>query len=302
MTVVIAIPTGVKIFNWLFTMYRGRVLFTTPMLWFLGFIFNFTLGGMTGVLLSIPAVDFQTHNSLFLIAHFHSVIIGGVLFGFFAAFTYWFPKFMGFSLNEKLGKCAFWCWIIGFTFAFMPLYLLGLMGATRRLDHYDAASGWQPLFIVASAGLVIIVIGVAFQVLQVIVSIKERKKNRDTTGDPWNARTLEWATKSPPPEYNFARIPTVDDHDAWWAMKENPKLKKAYDNQPYVDIHLPKNSPFGVYIAGFIFLFGFAIIWHIIWMILVGFIGALACAIIRLSDNNVEHTISAKDVKRMEHA
>nr|NGX27221.1 Cytochrome bo(3) ubiquinol oxidase subunit 1 [Chlamydiota bacterium] len=216
MTMIISVPTGVKVFNWLFTMYRGRVLFTTPMYWFLGFIVTFTVGGMAGVLMSIPGADFQMHNSLFLIAHFHSVIIGGVVFGFFAGYSYWFPKFLGFKLNEKLGKCAFWCWLIGFLVAFLPLYLLGLMGATRRLNHYDVL-GWQPLFIVAALGVILILAGVGFQVLQVIVSVKQRKENQDTTGDPWNGRTLEWTTTSPPPFYNYAIIPEVHQRDPFWA-------------------------------------------------------------------------------------
>ena len=223
MTMLIAIPTGVKVFNWLFTMYRGRVHFTSPMLWFMGFVITFTIGGMDGVLMSIPAVDFQVHNSLFLIAHFHSVIIGGVVFGFFAGLTYWFPKVMGFSLNERLGKYAFWCWLIGFLLAFMPLYILGLMGATRRLDHYDASMGWQPLFIVAAVGVAIIMIGIGIQVLQVLVSIKQRKENRDLSGDHWGGRTLEWSIPSPPPLYNFAITPKVDTRDPFWVAKQSRK-------------------------------------------------------------------------------
>ena len=197
MTMLIAVPTGAKIFNWLFTMFRGRVHFTTPMLWFLGFVLVFTTGGMTGVLLSIAPIDFQTHNSLFLIAHFHSMVIGGVLFGFFAGLAYWLPKVVGFRLNEKLGKYAFWCWLVGFLLAFFPLYVLGLMGATRRLDHYETSMGWQPLFMVAAVGVTLISCGIAFQILQLLVSVQYRKQNTDTTGDPWNGRTLEWSTLSP---------------------------------------------------------------------------------------------------------
>jgi cytochrome o ubiquinol oxidase subunit I len=199
MTAVIAVPTGVKIFNWLATMYRGRIRFASPMFWFLGFVVTFTIGGVAGVLMSVPAIDYQVHNSLFLVAHFHMMIVGGVVFGYFAGLTYWFPKIFGFRLNERLGKYAFWCWFVGFLLAFVPLYILGLMGATRRLDHYDASLGWQPLFIVAGIGALTIALGVGFQVLQLIVSIKQRKQNLDTTGDPWNGRTLEWATTSPAP-------------------------------------------------------------------------------------------------------
>lgn len=298
MTMLIAIPTGVKIFNWLFTMYRGRVYFTTPMLWFLGFIVIFTLGGMAGILLSVPPVDFQIHNSLFLIAHFHSVIIGGVLFGFFAAFTYWFPKVVGFRLNERLGRYAFWCWLIGFLFAFMPLYVLGLKGATRRLSHYEADLGWQPYFIVAGIGALIILLGVGFQALQLIVSIRDRNKNRDLTGDPWNGRTLEWATSSPPPIYNFATIPRVESDDPFWDEKQGAAPETQ--THKYHDIEIPKNSPMPLLIGGFGFIFCFAIIWQIWWLTIVGLIGVIVGLIIRLSDDDTEYHIPAADVERIE--
>ncbi len=294
MTMVIAIPTGVKVFNWLFTMFKGKVLFTTPLLWFLGFIAIFVTGGMTGVLMSIPGVDFQVHNSLFLIAHFHSTIIGGVLFGFFAGYAYWFPKFTGFKLNERLGKQAFWCWIIGFFVAFMPLYILGLMGATRRLNHYEVA-GWQPLFIIACFGALIISAGLGLQVLQLIVSIRDRNKNRDTTGDPWNGRTLEWATKSPPPFYNFAITPEVHERDAFWAMKQSPPKKT-----PFTKIHMPSNTPYGFYIGALSFLFGFGMIWYMFWLAIISGVGMLACVILRLYENNTDYYVSVEEIKNIE--
>ena len=242
MTMIIAVPTGVKVFNWLFTMYRGRVRFATPMLWFMGFVVTFTIGGATGVLMAVPPADFQVHNSLFLVAHFHNMIIGGVLFGAFAAFSYWFPKFTGFYLNEFLGKCAFWCWLGGFIVAFTPLYILGLMGATRRLDHYDPSMGWQWLFIVAGLGVMLILLGVGFQLLQIGYSIWKRKQLRDTTnGDPWNGRTLEWATSTPPPVYNFAVLPNADTRDPFWYAKEG---KKPLSSTKYQPITLPKIAPF----------------------------------------------------------
>ncbi len=296
MTMLIAVPTGVKIFNWLFTMHRGRVLFTTPMLWFLGFVLIFTIGGMTGVMMSMAPIDFQVHNSLFLIAHFHSVIIGGVVFAFFAAFSYWFPKITGFKLNERLGRYAFWNWMVGFILAFMPLYALGLMGATRRLDHYDAATGWQPLFIVSAVGAVIIFIGIGFQILQVIVSIKERKHNRDTTGDPWNGRTLEWATPSPPQEYNFAILPHVHDRDAFWTMKHAKTTHKPH----YEDIMMPKNTPLAPLIGGFAFLMGFCLVWHIMWLAALSLAGIIICMIVRLAEKETEHLITAKRVAELE--
>ena len=297
MTAVIAIPTGVKVFNWLFTMYKGRVRLTTPMLWFLGFVATFTLGGVTGVLMSIPAVDFQVHNTLFLVAHFHNMIIGGVLFGFFAGFTYWWPKFTGFRLNERLGRYAFWCWLIGFFTAFVPLYALGFMGAVRRMDHYDATLGWQELFIVAGVGVAIICLGVFFQVLQVVVSVIQRKKNR-VGADPWGARTLEWSMATPPAEYNFAVIPVVTDRDEFWEMKQRGETKP----KKYQDIAVPKNSGVGVMIGISSFLCGFGLVWHIWWLALVGFIAVIVLLIVRLTSDDTERIITASEVAKFEKA
>ncbi len=298
MTMLIAIPTGVKIFNWLFTMYRGRIHFTTPMLWFLGFIATFSIGGMTGVLMSIPPADFQIHNSLFLVAHFHSVIIGGVLFGFFAGYAYWFPKIVGFKLNERLGRYAFWCWLVGFLLAFLPLYILGLMGATRRLDHYDASTGWQPLFIIAAVGVVLVTCGIGFQILQLIVSIKERKQNMDTTGDPWNGRTLEWSTTSPPPFYNFAIIPEVRDHDPFWTMKQEKKSQVAKPH--YEPIHMPKSSPIGFFVGLFSLFFGFAITWQMMEISIVCVIGVIVSLVIRISENETDYYVPVLEVEAIE--
>jgi cytochrome o ubiquinol oxidase subunit 1 len=299
MTMVIAVPTGVKVFNWLFTMYRGRIKFATPMLWFLGFVVTFTLGGVAGVMMGIPAIDFQVHNSLFLVAHFHTMIIGGVVFGFFAGITYWFPKIFGFTLNEKLGVYAFWCWLIGFLLAFVPLYALGLMGATRRLDHYDASLGWQGLFIVAAIGLGVIMLGIAFQVLQFVVSIRQRHHNRDLTGDPWNGRTLEWSTSSPAPEYNYAVIPNVTERDPFWEAKHRitigPKAPFHYSA-----VSVPKNSPFGLYIGTLAFLLGFGIVWHMWWMPAISLLGIISVVIIRSSDDETERVISAEEIKTRE--
>ena len=298
MTMLIAIPTGVKIFNWLFTMYGGRVHLTTPMLWFLGFIFVFSTGGMTGVLMSIPAADFQVHNSLFLIAHFHSMVIGGVLFGFFAAYTYWFPKVFGFTLNERIGRYAFWFWIFGFLFAFMPLYILGLMGATRRLDHYELSTGWHPFYLIALGGVGLIIIGVILQNLQLLVSIIQRKENRDKAGDPWNGRTLEWSTLSPPPFYNYAFIPEVDDHDPFWKTKSHPKPNP--EDLAYQEIPMPKRSPFGMYIGLGSLVFGFGIIWYIWWLAILGALAMLVLLILRLSDDHVEFFVPPEKVRKIE--
>jgi len=296
MTMVIAIPTGVKVFNWLFTMYRGRIHFASPMVWFMGLVFTFTLGGVTGVLLAVPAIDFQVHNSLFLVAHFHNMIIGGVVFGYFAGITYWFPKIFGFKLNERLGKYAAYCWIFGFFVAFVPLYILGFMGATRRLNHYDASMGWQGLFIVAGFGALIIVAGVMLQILQFAVSIKQRNQNRDITGDPWNGRTLEWSTTSPAPEYNFAIIPRVSVRDAFWQQK---KLKQQPETG-YKPIEVPKNTPIGLYIGLLSLVTGFAVIWHMYWVVPFGCAGLLICIIARTFDEQNTRTISVDEIKRIE--
>lgn len=297
MTMVIAVPTGVKVFNWLFTLFRGKIHFTTPMLWFLGFVFIFTSGGMTGMLMSIPAVDFQVHNSLFLIAHFHSMVIGGVLFGFFAAYSYWFPKFTGFRLDERTGKWAFWSWFIGFFLAFMPLYLLGFMGATRRLNHYPIETGWQPLFIVAAAGVCLVMLGLFFQCLQLYVSIKNRHLNKDKTGDPWNGRTLEWSTTSPPPFYNFAVEPIVHSYDAFWQMKQEREKKIPSTYEP---IHMPKNTPHGFIIGILSFFFGFGMVWYIWWLVILSGVGILASIIARLYEEETDYYVDVKTIETLE--
>lgn len=297
MTMIIAVPTGVKVFNWLFTMFRGRITFDTPMLWFLGFVMTFTIGGMTGVLMSVPAIDFQLHNSLFLVAHFHNMIIGGVVFGYLAGITYWFPKIFGFRLNERLGRYAFWCWIVGFLLAFIPLYVLGIMGATRRLDHYDPAIGWQGLFIVSAVGVVTILMGIGLQVLQFAYSIWKRNENRDVTGDAWtDGRTLEWSISSPPPIYNYAVLPTITGRDAHWEAKQS----KAKPKKPtYVDIELPRNTPFALYIGAAAFVAGFAIIWHVWWAACVSLFTAVVLFIVRSMDEDTEYVITAKEVAAM---
>jgi cytochrome o ubiquinol oxidase subunit 1 len=299
MTMVIAIPTGVKIFNWLFTMYRGRIKLATPMFWFLGFVVTFTLGGVAGVMMAVPAIDFQVHNSLFLVAHFHTMIVGGVVFGFFAGLTYWFPKIFGFRLNERLGRYAFWCWFIGFLLAFVPLYILGLMGATRRMDHYDASLGWQGLFIVAAFGVALLSLGAVFQILQLVVSYFQRDKRRDLTGDAWDGRTLEWSTTSPAPEYNFAILTEVHDRDAFWAMKQAGTTSKPKPSD-YEDIYVPKNTGMGFLIAASASIGGFAVVWHIWWLALLGLIGIIFLVIYRGSQDDTERKIPAAEVAAIE--
>ena len=300
MTMIIAIPTGVKVFNWLFTMYGGRVRFAPPMLWAIGFMVTFVIGGMTGVLMAVPPADFVLHNSLFLVAHFHNVVIGGVLFGAFAGYTYWFPKAFGFTLNERLGKLAFWFWITGFYFAFMPLYVLGLMGATRRMQHYDNVE-WQPLMFVAAFGALLILIGIMMMILQLIVSIRDREKNRDLTGDPWNGRTLEWSIPSPAPPYNFAVLPEVESTDAFWEAKKAGVAGQG-ELIEFMDIHMPSNSPTGFVMSFFAVVFGFAMIWHIWWMAIVGFTGMFATFLALGWRNEEGGHISSSEVNRIEYA
>ncbi len=300
MTMLIAVPTGVKVFNWLFTLYGGRVQFNVPVYWTLGFIVTFVIGGMTGVLMAIPPADFVLHNSLFLIAHFHNVIIGGVVFGAMAGYSYWFPKAFGFKLNERLGKAVFWCWFLGFYLAFTPLYALGLMGATRRMQHYPDTH-WQPLMLVALAGAVVILLGIALTAVQLVVSIRQRHANRDGTGDPWNARTLEWSIPSPPPAWNFTRLPSVERTDAYWHMKEEGVSHRALP-VTFVDLHVPRNTPVGIFLAFFAVILGFALIWRIYWLALVGLVGALAVVLWQSWRTDRERVVPAEDVAAFEHA
>jgi len=297
MTMLIAIPTGVQVFNWIATMVKGRIRFATPMYWFMGFVSTFTFGGMAGVLLAAPAADFQVHNSLFLVAHFHTMVIGGALFGIFAGISYWFPKVTGFTLDERLGRRAFWLWLVGFFVAFVPLYLLGFMGAVRRLDHYDASTGWQPFFIAAAVGVGIMALGALTQVWQVVVSFRNRHANRDVTGDPWDGRTLEWSVPSPAPFYNFATLPEVSTRDAFWEMKKDGT---AHVPKRYEEIELAKNTGSAIYLSGFAFLFGFAMVWHIVWLAVLGLGGAIACVIARSFDEHAEYVVPAAEVERID--
>ncbi|NEK88071.1 MAG: cytochrome o ubiquinol oxidase subunit I [Xanthomonas euvesicatoria] len=298
-TMIISIPTGVKIFNWLFTMFRGRVHMTSPVLWTIGFIITFTIGGMTGVMLAIPAVDFVLHNSLFLIAHFHNVIIGGVVFGYLAGLTYWFPKAFGFKLNEKIGKASFLCWIIGFFVAFMPLYVLGFMGMTRRMNTYNHPE-WAPWLYVAAVGAAIIGMGIFLNLVQIGYSVWKRKEHMDYTGDPWDGRTLEWATSSPPPFYNFAVLPHIDDRDQFWADKQNGK--GWVRPSKYEAIHMPRNTGAGVYIGAFSVLLGFGLIWHIWWLAIIGLVGMIGSFIARTFDDDIDYWVPADEVERIENA
>ncbi len=297
-TMIISIPTGAKIFNWLFTMYRGRIRFELPMLWTMGFMVTFTIGGMTGVLLAVPPADFVLHNSLFLVAHFHNVIIGGVLFGMFAGINYWWPKAFGFRLDEFWGKCSFWFWITGFFFAFMPLYVLGLMGATRRMSSFDDPS-LQIWFIIAACGAALVAIGIACFLVQIAVSIYRRESLRDETGDPWQGRTLEWSTSSPAPSYNFAFTPVVHDTDAWWDMKRRGHVRPE---SGFLPIHMPRNTAAGVVLAGLSALLGFALVWHMWPFVALLLVALVAATIVHTFNYQRDFHIPADDVRHTEEA
>lgn len=296
-TMLISIPTGVKLFNWLFTMYQGRVRFTAPMLWTLGFMVTFSIGGMTGVLLAVPGADFVLHNSLFVIAHFHNVIIGGAVFGYIAGFAFWFPKAFGFTLNEKWGKAAFWFWLSGFYVAFMPLYALGFMGMTRRLNHSDNPL-WEPYLYVAVVGAVLILFGIACQLIQIVVSVRDRNQNLDVTGDPWGGRTLEWSTSSPPPFYNFAHMPEKVGLDCWHEAKEAGVAYKA--PAKYEAIHMPSNTATGLFMGLFLTVFGFAFIWHIWWLVGASLVATIAVFVRHAARDDQGYMVPAEEVARIE--
>ena len=297
-TMVISIPTGAKIFNWLFTMYRGRIRFELPMQWVIAFMLTFTVGGMTGVLLAVPPADFVLHNSLFLVAHFHNVIIGGVVFGLFAAIEYWFPKAFGFKLDPFWGRIHFWGWVIGYWVAWTPMYIAGLMGVTRRLQHIEDPTT-QPLFIIAAIGVGIIAIGILAFIIQIGVSIMKREQLRDTTGDPWGGRTLEWSTSSPPPQYNFAVTPVIHDLDAWYDMKERGAQRPVSGFKP---IHMQRNTGTGVILSGLALALGFAMIWYMWWLAIVSAVGLLVVSIVHTFNYNRDYFIPADEVTQNEDA
>jgi len=295
-TMVISIPTGAKIFNWLFTMYRGKIRFDLPMMWVVAFMLTFVVGGMTGVLLAVPPADFVLHNSLFLVAHFHNVIIGGVVFGLFAGMTYWFPKAFGFKLDEFWGKISFWGWVIGYWVAWTPIYIVGLMGTTRRVRHFDDPS-LQIWFVIAAIGALIILVGILAFVIQIAVSIKNRDKLRDATGDPWEGRTLEWSTSSPPPAYNFAVTPVVHDLDAWYDMKDRGHRRPVEGFRP---IHMPRNTGAGVILSALALVLGFAMVWYMWWLAALSVVALFAVAIGHTFNYNRDYFIPADEVARTE--
>jgi cytochrome o ubiquinol oxidase subunit 1 len=297
-TMIISIPTGAKIFNWLFTMYHGKIRYELPMMWTVAFMVTFTVGGMTGVMLAIPAADFVLHNSLFLIAHFHNVIIGGVLFGMFAGINYWFPKAFGYKLDDFWGKVSFWLWVVGFWVAFTPPYILGFMGVTRRMSHFEDTS-IQWLFQISLVGTLMIAAGIGAMFIQFGVSFMRRKQLRDVTGDPWNGRTLEWATSSPPPDYNFAFTPRVHDNDTWADMK---KMQYVRPSTGFQAIHMPKNTWAGFVIAALSAVVGFAIIWQMWLLAVVGLVALIGAVIAHTFNYKRDYYIPAEEVAATELA
>jgi cytochrome o ubiquinol oxidase subunit 1 len=301
-SMIIAVPTGVKIFNWMFTMYGGRVHYASPMLWSIGFMVTFVIGGLTGVLVAVVPADFMLHNSLFQVAHFHNVIIGGVLFGMFAGYTFWFPKAFGFRLHEGWGKAAFWCWFIGFYLAFMPLYVVGLMGMTRRMQHYDVPE-WRPWLLVAALGAAVVLAGILCQVAQLVVSIRDREELRDLTGDPWMGRSLEWSTASPPPAFNFAVLPHVEGRDDYWRREHLSDQRPESESEPhYEEIEMPRNSATGFVCAFFATFGGFGMIWHIWWLVAASLVGAFATFVVFAWRDRTDYAIPADEVARIDRA
>jgi cytochrome o ubiquinol oxidase subunit 1 len=295
---VISIPTGAKIFNWLFTMYRGSIRFELPMMWVVAFMLTFVVGGMTGVLLAVPPADFVLHNSLFLVAHFHNVIIGGVVFGLFAGIEYWFPKAFGFKLDKFWGKVHFWGWVIGYWVAWTPIYIVGLMGTTRRVRYLEDES-LQPYFVIAAIGAVIILIGIVGFLIGLVVSIRKREELRDHTGDPWEGRTLEWSTSSPPPAYNYAFTPRVHDLDAWYDMKSRGYQRPLEGFKP---IHMPKPTATGIIQSGLALVLGFAMVWYMWWLAVLAFAGLVVVTIAHTFNYDRDYYIPTEEVERIERA
>lgn len=299
-TMAIAVPTGVKLFNWLFTMHKGRIEYTSAMLWAVGFIPNFLIGGLTGVMLAVPPADYQYHNSYFLVAHFHYVLIAGTVFGVFAALYYWWPKMFGVLLNERLGRWHFWTFMIGFNICFFPMFFLGFMGMTRRVYTYQAGYGWGVINLIETFGALLMGVGFLFFVYNILWSA--RFGERDTTGDPWDARTLEWATTSPAPHYNFARIPEVKGRDAWWLMKKNGETINGPKGVPFEPIHMPNDSGRPIIMSVFFFIAGAGFVFE--WWILaiIGLAGVLVTMALRSFEYDDHHYIPVEEIEKTEAA
>ncbi|SFL48965.1 cytochrome aa3 quinol oxidase subunit I [Salibacterium qingdaonense] len=293
-TMLISVPTGVKIFNWLGTMYKGKIRFDTPMLWSIGFIPCFVLGGVTGVMLAMAAADYQYHNTYFLVAHFHNVLIAGTVFGCFAGLTFWYPKMFGHKMNEKLGKISFWFFVIGFNVCFLPMYFLGFMGMPRRT--YSIEPEWMPLNVISTIGAVLMAVGFLVFVYNIYYSF--RYSEREKTGDTWDGRALEWATTTPVPFYNFATVPEITGPEAFWKMKQEGGT--TYDKENLEPIHMPSDSGVPFIMSAFMFVAGFGLVWEWMFMAIAGLIGILACMVVRSFDYDHGFHVSVEEIKETE--
>ena len=293
-TMLIGIPTGVKIYDWMLTMYRGRVRVTVPMLYSLMFIMLFVIGGLTGIMLAMVPVDFQVHNTAFLVAHFHNVLITGTLFGMLAGYNLWFPKAFGYRLNETWGKISAWCFAIGFVLAFFPLYITGVEGMPRRAQEI-LQPAFAPYLYVAEIGALILFAGLCSVIVQLIVSVRQREHTRVGLGDPWDGRNLEWASPSPPPEFNFYAIPAINDPNPFmWLKKRGAAYQLA---KQYTAITVPKNSGVGVIIGAAAFWCAFGLVWHIWWAVILWFIACWSAVIARSFVRDTERMISADELR-----
>ena len=293
-TMLIGIPTGVKIYNWIWTMFRGQVRPTVPMLYALAFMVTFVIGGVSGIVLATPPLDYVVHNTLFLVAHFHNMLIPGLLYGMLAGTTFWFPKAFGFRLDERWGRVACGCWVVGFWLAFMPLYALGLSGMARRTAEIYEPS-FRPWLYVAGAGAFVLLGALASLFVQLWVSVRDRAALSVAAGDPWDGRSLEWSVSAPPPEYNFAVIPQVHRRDVWHDLKRKGDPYRPPDH--YDDIDLPRNTGVGpaIGVAGAAAAFGLT--WHLWWLAAAGLLVVLAAVIVRSFARDVDRTVPADEVR-----
>ena len=294
-TMAIAVPTGVKIFNWLFTMWKGKIRFTVPMLYSVGFIPLFTIGGVTGVMLAMSAADYQYHNTMFLVAHFHNTIIPGVVYAMLAGLTYYWPKMFGFMLNERIGKWTFWLLSIGFVLAFFPMYITGLDGQARRMYTYSEASGYGAMNMLSFVGAGIMAIAFALIVYNVYYSV--RYASRDIGSDPWDARSLEWATHTPVPEYNFAITPQVNSSQPFWDSKKN---KHVLFPGKLEEIHMPNNSGLPFVMSSIFFVWGFSFVFAIWPLLIITTIAIFGCMAYRSFERDHGHHISVEEIKATE--
>ncbi|WP_025114589.1 cytochrome aa3 quinol oxidase subunit I [Lysinibacillus fusiformis] len=294
-TMAIAVPTGVKIFNWLLTMRNGKIQFTTPMLYALGFIPIFTIGGVTGVMLAMASADYQYHNTMFLVAHFHYVLIPGTVFGVLAGYHYWWPKMFGFRLNEKLGKTAFWFIAISFNVTFFPLFILGLDGYARRMYTYSESTGYGPLNMLSFVGALGLAVGFALIVYNIYYSWKHMPRNEKA--DVWEGRTLEWATHSPVPEYNFAVVPTVTRLDEFWFAKKEGRDITAGKIEK---IHMPNNTGTPFWMSGFFFLAAFFAVFNLWVPAIISMLGVFGFMIHRSFEKDHGRYISVEEVMATE--